>query len=83
MLVAVHTASRAPERLTQGTDGTFFATLMLNAASCSNLAAYSLNQMDENLEWNIWPHLSHHVALSPRAEAPLRRDVWPLVPTNR
>lgn len=83
MLVAIHTASRAPARLAQGTDGTFFASLMLNAASYSNLAVYSLNQTDENLEWNIWPHLSHHVAPSPRAEAPLRREVWPLAPTNR
>jgi hypothetical protein len=83
MLVVVHTASRAPARLAQGSNGTFFATLMLNAACGSNMATYSLNQTDENLEWNIWPHATHDVALSPRAQAPLRRDVWPLVPTNR
>jgi hypothetical protein len=83
MLVAVHTASRVPARLAQGSGATFFATLMLNAASGSNIATYSLNQTDENLEFNIWPHASHNVALSPRAQAPLRRDVWPLVPTNR
>ena len=83
MLLAVHTGSRAPVRLAQGSNGTFFATLMLNAASSSNLAAYSLNQMDENLEWNIWPHPTHHAVLSPRGEAPRRREIWPLIPTNR
>src|SRR5580693_5664134 len=53
MLVAVHTASRAPGRLAQGSNGTFFASLMLNAAVSSNFATFSLSQMDENLEFNI------------------------------
>jgi hypothetical protein len=83
MLVAVHAASHAPGRLAQGSNATFFATLMLDAAASSNIATYSLSQMDENLEWNIWPHPMHHVAAAPRAETPLRRrDLWSLIPTN-
>ena len=83
MLVAVHSASRAPGRLGQGPDATFFASLMLNAAASSNLATFSLSQMDENLEWNIWPHPSHHVSALPRAETPLLREIWSVIPTNR
>jgi hypothetical protein len=83
MLVAVHTASRAPGRLAQGANATFFASLMLNAASSSNFATFSLTKMDENLEWNIWPHATHHVSVFPRAETPLRREIWSLIPTNR
>jgi hypothetical protein len=83
MLVAVHTASRAPVRLVQGSNSTFFATLMFNAAASSNLAACSFSQVDENLEYNIWPHASHHVTTLTRAETPLRREIWNLIPTNR
>src|SRR5580658_4137840 len=56
MLVAVHTASRTPGRLAQGSNVTWIASLMLNAAASSNFATYSLSQMDENMEYNIWPH---------------------------
>jgi hypothetical protein len=83
MLVAVHTASHAPGRLAQGSNATFFATLMLDAAATSNIAIFSLSEMDENLEYNIWPHPTHHVATPLRAETPLRRqDIWSLIPTN-
>ena len=83
MLVAFHTASRAPGRLTQGSNATFFATLMLDAAATSNIATFTLSEMDENLEFNIWPHPTHHVAAPLRAETPLRRrDIWSLIPTN-
>jgi hypothetical protein len=82
MLVAVHTASRAPGRLAQGSNGTFFASLMLDAAASSNLATFSLSQMDENLEFNIWPHPSQHVSAPPRAETPLGREFWSVIPTN-
>jgi hypothetical protein len=83
MLVAVHTASHAPGRLAQGTNAAFFATLMVDAAASSNIAAYSLSQVDENLEWNIWPHPTHHAAASVRAETPLRRrDIWSQILTN-
>jgi hypothetical protein len=85
MLVAVHTASRTPVRLAQGSNATFFASLMLNAAASSNFAAYSVSELDENVEWNFWSHATRHVAELPRAETPLRRerDIWSLIPTNR
>jgi hypothetical protein len=83
MLVAVHTASRAPGRLAQDSNATFFASLMLNAAASSNFATFSLSKVDENLEWNIWPHATHHAAVLPRAQTPLRREIWSLIPTNR
>ena len=38
MLVAVHTASRVPGRLAQGSNATYFASIMFNAAASSNLA---------------------------------------------
>jgi hypothetical protein len=57
MLVAIHVASRMPAPLAQGSNGAIFATLILNAAANSNIVTYSLNQMDENMEFNIWPHL--------------------------
>jgi hypothetical protein len=84
MLLAVHTASHAPGRLAQGSNATFFASLMLNAAVSSNFANYPASQGDENLEWNIWSHATHRVAVVPRAEAPLRRerDAWSQIPTN-
>jgi hypothetical protein len=83
MLVAVHTASHAPGRLAQGSNTTFFATLMLNAAASSNIATFTLSEMDENLEWNVWSHPTHHAAVPLRAETPLRRrDIWSLIPTN-
>jgi hypothetical protein len=86
MLVAVHTASRVPGRLAQGSNATFLASLVLNAAATSNIATYSVSEMDENLEWNIWHHATHRVAVTPRAETPLRRErdiIWSIIPTNR
>jgi hypothetical protein len=58
---------------------------MLNAASSSNIAIYSANQMDENVEYNFWSHATHRVSVIPQAEAPVRleRDVRSLIPTNR
>jgi len=83
MLVAVHTASHVPGRLAQGSNTTFFATLMLNAAASSNIATFTLSEVDENLEWNVWQHPTHQVAAPLRAETPLRRrDIWSRIPTN-
>jgi hypothetical protein len=83
MPVAVHAASRAPGRLGQAPDATYFASLMVNAAFSSNVVTYSLSQVDENLEWNIWPHLTHHISVFPGVQAAPRRDVWSMIPTNR
>jgi|HubBroStandDraft_1064217.scaffolds.fasta_scaffold178424_1 hypothetical protein len=83
MLVAVHAANHMPGRLAQGSNATFFATLMIDAAATSNIATFTLSEMDENLEFNIWPHPTHYAAAPLRSETPLRRrDIWNLIPTN-
>jgi hypothetical protein len=83
MLVAVHTASRAPGRLAVGSNATIFASMVLNAAASSNFATFTLSQIDENLEYNVWPHATRHVSALPPAETPLRRDFGNVIPTNR
>jgi hypothetical protein len=75
MLVAVHTASRAPGRLAQGSNATFFAS--------SNFSSYSLSHVDENLEYNIWPHPMHQLFAPTTSERPLRREILNPSPTNR
>jgi hypothetical protein len=83
MLVANHAASHAPGRLAQSTNAAFFATLLVDVAASSNMATFSLSQVDENIEYNVWTHPTHHVAAILRAETPLRRrDTWSLIPTN-
>jgi hypothetical protein len=84
MLVAVHTASRVPGRLGQGSNPALLASLMLNAAVTSNIAAYSASQGDENLEVNVWTHATRRAAEAPRAEIPARREreIFSRVPTN-
>ncbi len=83
LLVAVHTASRASAPLASRNHGGSLFTVMLDAATSSNLASYSLSQMDENMEWNVWPHASHHVQWLPAAETHSRLDVFNVIPTNR
>jgi hypothetical protein len=84
MLVAVHTASHVPGRLASSSNANFFATLIMDAAASSNVAAFSLNEKDENMEWNVWTHPTHHLVAFLPAETPLRRrDIWSLIPTNR
>jgi hypothetical protein len=83
MLVAVHTGSRASAPLASRNNGGSLFTVMLDAATSSKPASYSLSQMDENVEWNIWPRASHHVAWMPRVETHSRLDVFNLIPTNR
>jgi len=83
MLVAVHTASRASAPLASRNNGGSLFTFMLDAATSSNFATYSLSQMDENMEWNVWPHASHRVSWMPRAQSPARLDVFNVIPTNR
>ncbi len=82
MLVAVHTSSHAPGRLPQDSNATILASLVLDAAASSNFAAFSLTQLDENLRWNVWQHATHHVGVFPRAETPLRREFWSVIPTS-
>jgi hypothetical protein len=82
MLVAVHTASLASAPLASRNNSGSFFTLMLGAASSSNLATFSLSQADENMEWNVWPHLSHRAPPVPRAAARSRLDLRNAIPTN-
>jgi hypothetical protein len=84
MLVAVHTASLAtPPRADRSNSGSLFTFILNAAATSSNLATFSLSQMDENMEWNIWSHASHHLALAPRAETRPRLDLFNVILTNR
>lgn len=85
MLVAVHAANRLPGHLAQGSNAALFASLAPSAAVTSNFASYSVNQKDENLEWNVWSHATHLVAYSPAPETPLHseRSIFSLIPTNR
>jgi hypothetical protein len=83
MLAAVHTGSRASAPLAGRSNGASLFTVMLDAATASNVASYSLSQMDENMEWNVWPHASHHVQWMPRAATHSRLDVFSVIPTNR
>src|ERR1700677_4493005 len=62
ILVAANSGNRPSAQLASQTNAAFFATFMLDAAGASNPATYSLSQVDENLEWNVWPHATHHDA---------------------
>jgi hypothetical protein len=84
MLVAVHTASQATVPLAnRDSDGSFFTFMLRAATSSSNLATFSLSQMDENMEYNVWRHASHHLPTAPSAELPARLDLFNVIPTNR
>jgi hypothetical protein len=82
LMVATHTASRRLPRLSAPDDATSFATLMFNAATSNMQQTFVLSKMDENVEWNIWPH--PFPAQSARRAGPRSSlDVWSVVPTNR
>jgi hypothetical protein len=72
LMVAAQGASRHLPRESAPDNATFFATLMFNAATSNVQQTFALSKMDENLEWNIWPH--------PLAAQTAR---WSGMPTNR
>jgi len=72
VMVAAHGASRHLPRLGAPDDATFFATLMFNTATSNVQETFVLSKMDENVEWNVWPH--------PFAGQTVR---WGVMPTNR
>jgi hypothetical protein len=74
VLVAVHSETTPVARLAGPTNGAFFATFMLDAAGSSSLGKYSVNQGDENLEWNVWAHASHPVTPIIPAEPRVRLE---------
>ncbi len=83
ILVAVHSSSRPSAQLAERNNGVFFATFMLDAAGSSNVGSYSVSQVDENLEFNVWPHATRQVTEVPRAQPQAAPDVRNLIPTNR
>jgi hypothetical protein len=63
MLVFVTGNSHHQTHFETKDNATFFASLMLNALSSSNLdrsisQPFALSKNDVNCEWNIWPHAS-------------------------
>jgi hypothetical protein len=54
VLVAVHTSGRREARVPD--NATFFATMVYNAVTSNVTSTYALSKMDENMEWNVWPH---------------------------
>lgn len=72
LMVAVHGASRHWPRLSVPDNATFFAKLMFNAATSNVQQTFVLSKMDENVEWNVWPH--------PLAAQSAH---WSVMPTNR
>jgi hypothetical protein len=56
LLVAVHSADCRLPRLSAQDNTSFFATLMFNAATSNGPQTFVLSKMDENVEWNVWPH---------------------------
>jgi hypothetical protein len=72
VMVAVQGASRHLPRLNAPDDAAFFATMAFNDAKSNVQQTFVLSKMDENLEWNVWPH--------PLAAQEVR---WSVTPTNR
>jgi hypothetical protein len=81
MLVAVHSVSHGTASAQRGANGALFA-LALDATSVSNFATYAASPGGENLEWNVWNHLTHRVAVLPRSDPLPRREAWTPGPTN-
>lgn len=57
VIVLCSNSTRRVSQYDSRDNGTYFATLMLDAAS-SNAASqtFALSKGDENIEWNVWPH---------------------------
>ena len=85
VLVGVGPGSTSP--LMASRNPAFIGTIAMSTQGASNLATYTLSQLDENLEWNVWPHATHYAAQLLREEAPshlnLLNNVLNLIPTNR
>jgi hypothetical protein len=69
MLVVMHTATLATTPLASQTNSGSLFTIMLTAADSSNLATFTLSQLDENMEYNVWSHASHHIPVVFRPES--------------
>ena len=56
LLVAVYSANCRLPRLSRPDNATFFTTAMINASGSNVAHTLALSKMDENVEWNVWPH---------------------------
>jgi hypothetical protein len=82
LLVAVHGTNRHLPRLSAPDNASFFATLMFDAANSNMQQTFVLTKMDENVEWNVWPHpLSAPEAGQAGPHSSL--NVLGVMPTNR
>jgi hypothetical protein len=72
LMVAVNSGNRHLPRLSRTDNVTFFATTFFNAAASNAQKTFVLSKLDENVEWNVWPH--------PFAAQTIR---WSAMPTNR
>lgn len=82
LMVVAHGADKRLARMSVPDNATFFATLMFNAASSNSPQTVMLSQLDENVEWNVWPHpfrLAASAAAAPRSGL----NIWSVIPTNR
>jgi hypothetical protein len=70
LMVAVNSGSRHSPRLSRPDNATFFATTFFNASNAQK--TFALSKLDENVEWNVWPH--------PFTAQAIR---WSAMPTNR
>ena len=82
LMFAVQSSSRHLPRLSAPDNATFFATLMFNAASSNVQQTFVLSKMDENVEWNVWPH-PFPAQTARRAGPHSGLNVWSVIPTNR
>lgn len=81
LMVVTHDAGRRLPRSVPD-NAAFFATLMCNAATSNAQQTFVLSQMDENVEWNIWPH-PFAGQMSRRGGARSGLNPWSVTPTNR
>ena len=72
LMVAVNSGSRHSLRSGAPDNASFFATAFFNAASSNVQHTFVLSKMDENMEWNVWPHPFQS-----------QSSVWSVIPTNR
>ena len=80
LMVATHGPSRHLPRLSVPDNASFFATLVFNAATSNGPQTFVLGKMDENVEWNVWPH---PLATPTAGRAGPHFSLNDVMPTNR
>jgi len=83
LMVAVNSNSRHLPRLSTPDNDTFFTTVFLNAAASNVQKTFVLSKMDENMEWNVWPHpFAAPAARRASPHSSLNLNIWSVMPTN-